>query len=120
MKIIEIINEIKKLRPECALTNDEGLRLINDIDKRVYEDVISTHDMPDAEHRHTSVDEEALIPDEHVGVYILHVFCHFALVRSESKRYQNDVIAFNAAWANYYDYVNRKYMPKQKAEIRMW
>lgn len=117
MKIIEILNETKKIRPECALDNTEGLRLINELDKKIYDGIISTHEMEDVTYKHESVNEEAIVPDEHIGLYILYIFTHFDLIRAETKRYQNDMTAYNLAYSNYYDYINRTYMPKKKAQV---
>ena len=119
MKIVEILNEIKKMRPDCAIDNQDALKLFNIVDKRVHDEVIATHDMPEQDYVHSSVDEEALIPDEHSGIYILYVFTHYDLVRSETRRYENDSIAYNAAWSHYSDYINRTYMPKQKGKIKV-
>lgn len=117
MKIIDILTETMKIRPDIKMTNDEGLELINTLDKRVYNDIISSHDMPVPEYEHTSVEEDAAITDEHVGVYLLYIFTHYDLARGESRRYENDKKAFDLAWTNYYDYVNRTYMPVQRAVI---
>lgn len=117
MKIIDILTETLKLRPDLKMTNEEGLKLINTLDKRVYNDVISTHEMSVPEYEHTSVEDEAAIPDEHVGVYLLYIFTHYDLARGESRRYDNDKIAFDLAWGNYCDYINRTYMPIQRAVI---
>lgn len=117
MRIIDILTETMKIRPDISITNEEGLKLINTLEKRIYNDIISTHEMPEIKYTHDNAEEEASLPDEHIGIYILYIFTHYDLVRSEMKRYQNDMTAYNLAYSNYQDYINRTYMPKQKAGL---
>lgn len=121
MKLNEIIHRIKKQSPEDYenVSLAEWCDVVNSINKRIYDNIISHHETDMKYEEIKSGEDELPIPDEYTDIYVLFISADRALARNEIVKYNNSMQAFNALYSRYADYINRTYMPKQIASIKL-
>ena len=121
MKLNEIIQRIKKQSPEDYenVSLAEWCGVVNSINKRIYDNIISRHETDMKYEKISSGEDELPIPDEYTDIYVLFIAADRALARNEIVKYSNSMQAFNALYSRYADYINRTYIPKQIASIKL-
>lgn len=121
MKLNDIIHRIKRQNPEeyDEVTLAEWCGVVNAINKRIFDNIISRHETDTKYDEIKSGEDELPVPDEYCDIYVLFITADRALARNEIVKYNNSMQAFNALYSRYTDYINRTYMPKQIASIKL-
>lgn len=111
-------------RPANQMGDEEKLHLLSELDGRVFEEIICTHDIsPDTifEGYGPETDPETclLIPDPYAKVYLHYLEAKLDYRQGEMERYNNSSAAFNQAYAEFASWYNRTHMPLQIGPFRI-
>lgn len=116
--IAEVISLVDSLKPNVR-SNEEKTLWLNNLDRMVYEDIISTHEGSedvtfDGYTEDTPGEQELLVP-KHYGadMYRFYVEMQIDLANVEYNRYNVSSALFQAAYENYAKAYNRQHMPLQ-------
>ena len=94
----------------------EELRLINQMDRMVFRDVISTHEGGAEEfagyNDETDGETVLLMPDDFRQVYVYWLSAMMDFANQETNRYTNDMIMFNQMYGDFEAWYTRTHMPK--------
>ena len=117
MKIREITDRLSGWSKEQIMAENELIKLINSVEKRVYDNLISHRDTEIECKTHNNVDEECMIPDEYADIYV-----HYILAEHYSRLYESERSAqhgsrFNELYCELGNYVVRTFPPKPCAKI---
>lgn len=106
-----------------SLSKDEVYGILYNIDKKIHEEIIKTHEGYDGgEYPAKSAiqDNTMLIaPEPYAELYIYYVAMTNDLILSETARANNDSAMFNIRYQEYADWFNRNNLPIQK-RVRRW
>ena len=127
MTLRAIESKIKHFRPgsEAILTPERLLSYIDDVEKRIYNDIILKHEIgpsvpvPILHDGERGYNEELMLPDEYTDIYVYYACSKIDLIRNEIDRYANSSALYNAAIEEYARYINRHYLPKQMNKIHI-
>ena len=126
MTINQILAEVDELNPNQF---DELIKIgwLSDLDSRVFEEVIMTHEhdlLEDEEgnqveptfSRYTEADvsTELLIPDTYSNTYKDYLKAMIAYENNETDRYSNALIMFNSNYQEYLTWYNKNHLPIQR------
>jgi len=121
----EALTAIKSMKPNQY---DDGTltRWLAELDARIYEDVIVTHEEgkvykppPTGDILLNDMDISLLVPFPHDDLYIKWLGAQIDFHNGEFERYNNGMVMYNASLQAFADSVNRAYMPKQENFVRM-
>lgn len=115
MKLSEIIEKVNTLK-DNAYDEDTIKGFIEDIDKRIYKEVILTHEnsseiKPYSERYPLQSDDELLADDAYCQLYVFYAISQIDMFNGEYERYANDMISFNSSFSDYKAFYNRNNMP---------
>lgn len=113
----QIINRTDALRPN-ALTFQQKLGWLADLDGRAFDEVILTHEHEEGAEYSRPADgtEDVLIASPYDEVYHHYLCMQMDLAGREIAAYNNDRALFNSAWLTWQDAYNRGHMPISQAE----
>lgn len=115
----EAINKTDALRPN-ALTFDQKLGWISDIDALAFREVVLTHEHEEGMtfKRYETGDEELIIQPPDADVYHHYLCMQISLSSRELDNYNNDRALFNNAYMTWQDAYNREHMPL--CHVKRW
>lgn len=119
------VNEIIKKAEAKQVLNiavDSIIDYINEIDEMIFEDIISTHEMPEGERpaeyiRHTGINDSVTAPKRFCDMYVYYILSQVDIVNSDTKRYENDTALYQQCLNEYSAYYNRTHMPIERNKI---
>ena len=119
MKIGDIINEFNEIEPS-VVSDRAKVRWIGTVDYYVRNNIYAKYtddecagwtgydvDAPDV------FEHEAIIPDAYCSIYQRYMAAQNDLINGDTERYQNHMIAYNAAWENFVNEYNRTHTWKR-------
>jgi len=119
MTIREAITRVDGLKHN-TYTNAEKVAWLSRLDGKVKTEVIDTHeDGEDVEfHRYdpnTDPDTELLVGEPHDEIYLRWMEAQIDYHNGEIDKYNNSILLFQAAYAEFSKFYNRNHMPKSTA-----
>ena len=118
MTISELIRELRHARPGNELSIDEYLTHLNRLERYIYTHVTSTH-TPEVQATVYADDGDVLhLPYEYIPLYKYYLLAQIDMASGDISRYTNDMMLYNALYADYADWYNRTYMPRQRGKVR--
>lgn len=119
MTINEIIRKVNELRTETeSLAMVYYTRYINALQAILYKNIISKHKTDIVYEEPEEYEEPVLIvPTEYADMYVYYIVAQCDLMKGETTRYNNTMALYNTLYQRYADYINREYMPIQRAKI---
>ena len=125
MTVMAALTAIKNIKPnqydDATLT-----RWLAELDARIYEDVILSHETGEAFKPPHSPDvlladqsTTLLVPFPHDDVYVKWMGAQIDYNNAEFDRYNNGMAMYNAGLQAFVDSFNRAYMPKQDFYVEM-
>lgn len=122
--IQEAIDKVDLLKPN-AFPPEQKKVWLNDLDKKVWNEIYLTHEGQPPVTSFTGYDQDTapatklLIPEPHTDVYLHWLSAQMDLANMESAKYAQNRQLFNAAYQNFGDFWRRTHMPKtQRRYIR--
>lgn len=115
MTVNEAIDRVNSLKDNAF--DDEIIKsFIEECDKRIYREVIDTHENSEAikpyEERYPlQGDDELLADDAYTQFYVFYAICQIDAFNGEYDRYNNNMILFNTHLSDFKAYYNRTHMP---------
>lgn len=115
MTINQVIELVDSVKPN-ACTQEQKLRWVNELDGKVHEEVIKTHEGWDGEEfvPYDDMEQTLLIPFPHDGLYASYITAQIDLVNGDISRYNNSITVFQAAYSDFAAWYNRTHMPTQR------
>lgn len=115
MKVRELLATLDRMRPN-AYTDAEKLGFLNTIEGRIYKEIFEKAEGAEEKFRPFSEGEEERMlaigmPYEDIYIYYLAAMIDF--YNGDAGRYNDTIILFNQAWADYAAYYRRTHKPKQ-------
>lgn len=126
MTVSDITRRVNALRPETEnLSTVSYIRYINDLQAILYKNIISKHKTgimyraldDDYDDGYVDTEAELILPDEYADMYVYYIAAQCDLGKGETTRYNNTMALYNTLYQRYADYINREYMPIQRAKI---
>lgn len=120
MKIQEAIDYLDEVKPN-QYPFEIKLQWLSELDARLYEDIIKTHegDVPEVTFPYTDSQTELLAPFPHTCIYADWMRAKIDDANGETARYQNSMIMFNAEYEEFARWYNSTHMPIQlKRRVR--
>lgn len=119
MSIIEAINRIDILKPN-TYSQETKIYWLSRLDGIVFEKIIQTHEGAKISEfkgytAETPMDTELIIPAPYDDIYIKWLEVQIDYSNGEYDKYNNSIVAYNEAYAEFERYYNRTYMPKGKS-----
>lgn len=116
MKVNEAIERVNELK-ENAYDDSVIKNFIEDCDKRIYKEVIETHEQKENiqpyETRYPLDGEVHLLAeDAYAMLYVHYAICQIDIHNGEYDRYTNNMIIYNSLLSDFKSYYNRTHMPK--------
>lgn len=116
MKILDIINKVDVLKPNRYDLN-EKIDWINTLEARIKEEIINTHEGSDGLPYvgiigESAADAELLAPPPHSEMYLYWLEAQIDYWNGETKKYNNSIEMFDAAYKTFSNHYNRTHMPK--------
>lgn len=124
MKIIEAINRVDALKPN-QYTSEQKLTWLSELDARIYNDILCTHEdnpletIPEEDEEETAIfpytdEETALIAEfPYDCMYVSYLQAKIDEANEETQRYQVSAAMFNAQYDDFARFYNRTHMPNQ-------
>ena len=118
MTIIEAINRIDKLKPN-TYTQETKVYWLSNLDGIVFEKIIKTHESAEISEfegytAETPMDTKLIISAPHDDIYIKWLESQIDYANGEYDKYNNSIVSYNDAYAEYERHYNRTHMPKGK------
>ena len=114
----EIIKEVEVQRAGHGLSCGALCNIIEELEERIYTELVITHENPDNIECHDISDDTKLIaPKRYKDMYVFWVLAKIDYIRQDTARYTNNMIMFNQMYADYGAWYNRTYLPLQKNRI---
>lgn len=116
MTIIEAINKIDALKPNNYSQPDK-IAWLSTLDGIIKKEIIDTHEGSEkvtfkGYDATTALDTVLLVPAPYDDVYVRWLEAQIDYANGEYGKYNNSITMYNAAYAEYAGYYNRKHMPK--------
>lgn len=116
MKLNEAIKKVNKLK-DSAFDEETVRGFIEDCDKRIYREVIETHEkdcrvMPYNRRYPLAGNDELLADDAYSQLYIFYAISQIDVFNGEYDRYSNNMILYNSVLSDFKNYYNRTHTPK--------
>lgn len=112
----EIIERVNELEPS-EYSETQLLEWLSDLDGRVWQEVILTHERDEGDEResftgHSADSEELLIPWPYGReIYEKYLLAKIAEENGETDRYNQQAILYNNAWQQWTNIYNRTHRP---------
>lgn len=123
MKLLEAMSLLDHARPANQMGDEEKLRLLSELDGRIYEEIVCSHEGAGGEFAgydlDTDLDTVLLAPEPYTSVYLYYLEAHLDYRQAEMERYQNSSSLFNEAYAEFANWYNRTHMPRQEKAFRV-
>lgn len=124
MTIIEAINRVDILKPN-TYTPDTKVYWLSNLDGIVFEKIIKTHEGAEINefkgyYAETPMDTKLIIPAPHEDIYIKWLEAQIDYANREYDKYNNSIVAYNDAYAEYERHYNRTHMPKGKKSFKFF
>ena len=116
MTIIEAINKIDTLKPNTYSLENKEYWLSN-LDGIVFEKIIKTHEGAEeitfnGYTSETPMETKLIVPAPYDDIYIKWLESQIDYANREYDKYNNSIVAYNDAYAEYERHYNRTHMPK--------
>lgn len=123
MTIQEAIAKVDSLKPN-QYKQPEKLEWLNEVDGKIYKELILTHDNPDelsweSYGVNTDVSMELLAKEPYATLYIHYLSAKIDWYNGEYGRYNNEMAAYNEAYQEYANYICRTYGSVGVKRIRL-
>ena len=118
MKIKDVKDRLKEWSDKDLMPEGQVIRLINDLEKQICNDLLSRRETGIEYIEHKSVSEECILPSEYGEMYVHYILSAVYTRRYETERAAVHTAAFNNIYKSYGNYVTRAYPPKPCARIR--
>lgn len=118
MTIIEAINRIDTLKPN-TYTPETKIYWLSNLDGIVFEKIIKTHEGAEISEfkgyiAETPMDTKLIVSAPHDDIYIKWIEAQIDYANGEYDKYNNSIVAYNDAYAEFERRYNRTHMPKGK------
>ena len=118
MTLIEAINRIDIMKPN-TYEQSEKVKWLSTIDGIIKTEIIDTHEGAEkvtfkGYDDNTALTTELLVPAPYDDIYLRWLDAQIDYANGEYARYNNDVQAYNDAYAAFEKHYNRTHMPKGK------
>jgi len=115
MTIIEAINRIDTLKPN-TYTQETKIYWLSNLDGIIFEKIIKTHEGAEAIKfegytPETPIDTELIISAPYDDIYIKWLEAQIDYANREYDKYNNSIVAYNDAYAEFERHYNRTNMP---------
>lgn len=117
MKIRDVIDRLGEWSKESMLPEGRVIRLINDLEKQVVNDILCKRETGISYTEHTGVDEDCIMPDEYADMYVNYILAAVYARMYETERAAQHTAQFNNLYNSYGSYVIRTYAAKPCAQI---
>ena len=119
MTIIEAISRIDTLKPN-TYTPESKVYWLSNLDGIVFEKIIKTHEGAEINEfkgytAETPMDAKLIISAPHDDIYIKWLEAQIDYANGEYDKYNNSIVAYNDAYAEFERHYNRTHMPKGKS-----
>ena len=118
MTIAEAMNAVEESRPGGAV-DAEKLLLLCEIERRIFDELIATHEGGEAAPRRydatTDADTALFAPVGYDALYLRFLESRIDYLQGEIARYNVSAAAFNEAYASFAAYYNRAHLPRSQA-----
>nr|DAK73515.1 MAG TPA: hypothetical protein [Caudoviricetes sp.] len=123
MTVNEVLCEVDELKPSKF---DDGLMIqwLTRLEKKIYEEIINTHEHEDTEDEEKwdvpeqlEMDYELVVPDTYADLYKYYVFSMIDFANTEFDLYGNSMAMFNQSYQEFCNYYNRTHRVKSKPLI---
>lgn len=123
MLISQAIETLDMVKPN-SYTRAQKVKWLSDVDMQIYKEIVLTHNENYTEfsgyNEATDIETTSLIaPNPYDELYIHALKRQVDLNNEEYAKYNNDCMLFNSAYTNFYDWYNRKYLPKGEAGYKL-
>ena len=117
MTVLEIINRADTLEPN-AYSADEKIRWLSNLDGKIFEEVIKTHEGGAESFTPYSTGDEELLLAEPYGedVYTHYIAAMIASGNSEVSRYNQQIAMYNANYGQWFNWYTRTHRPLPKSK----
>lgn len=119
MKIKEVIDRLSEWSKEPLMPEEQVLKLINKLEKRILNDDLAMREANITYIEHTDINEDCIVPDEYADMYVFYVLSEVYAKRYETERAALHTSQFNNLYNSYASYVIRTYDPKPCAKITL-
>lgn len=111
----EILTTLDRMRPN-AYTDAEKLGFLNTIEGRIYKEIFEKAEGAEERFRPFLEGEEerelaVLVP--YTDIYFYYLAAMIDFYNGDAGRYNDTIVLFNQAWADYAAYYRRRHKPKQ-------
>ena len=117
MTILEAINRIDDVKPN-SFKQTEKIRWLHTLDGIIKSEIIDTHEGGEnitlGEYSENTLLQELLVPHPYDDIYIKWLEARIDYANDEYNKYNNTVVVYNQALADYEKYYNRTHKPIQK------
>ena len=117
MKIKEVIDRLSEWSKDDVLSDDQVIRLINELEKQVCNELLYKRESGIVYTEHASVNEECILPFEYADMYVNYIMAAVYARRYETERATQHMAQFNNLYNSYGNYVIRTYSAKKCAKI---
>lgn len=115
MKIKDVIDSVRRLRPGCVLNERDAIEWLKTLDGIIKLEIIDTHINDD---KNIDADEynagtELLVQHPYDSdIYTSYLCAQIDRINGEMTRFNNEMALFENAYQKYADFFNRTHMPK--------
>ena len=118
MTIIEVINQIDALKPN-NYSQEDKIKWLSTLDGIIKREIIDTHEGGEAVafegyNEETPLDTVLLVAAPYDDIYVKWLEVQIDYANKEYGKYANSMTMYNSAYATFYSWYNRNYMPKGK------
>ena len=118
MTIIEVINQIDALKPN-TYSQEDKIKWLSTLDGIIKREIIDTHEGGESVtfegyNEETALDTVLLVAAPYDDIYVKWLEAQIDYANKEYGKYANSKIMYNNAYATFYSWYNRNYMPKGK------
>lgn len=125
MNLYEAMGLLDHARPANQMGDEEKFQLLSELDGRVFEELISTHEKGTSANAFegygpdTDPETQLLIPQPYTSVYLHYLESCLDYRQGEMERYNNSSAAFNLGFAQFANWYHRTHMPIQKGTFHV-
>ena len=119
MKIKEVIDRLSEWSKDAVMPEAQVIRLINEVDERLWDNIVSKRKTDKTYKKHINIDEELLAEGEYVDIYVHYILATAYMRLYESERAAQHSALFNSIYQSYGDYIIRSFPPKPCANIKL-
>jgi hypothetical protein len=118
MTIIEAINRIDTLKPNTYV-QETKVYWLSKLDGIIFDKIIKTHEGAEVEKfngyfAETPIDTKLIVSAPYDDIYIKWLEAQIDYANGEYDKFNNSIVAYNDAYAEFERHYNRTHMPKSK------